>query len=469
MCVSAALGFALTQFSVALLSLCSKIKGMHSHTEHLPLLPPNDVLRTALHNEVHARPPANLQLPALVVFVAVLNEGVSRQQEWEHLRQLPGQDGLALEALNDNFVRLRPEGYTVKYERHTEFTRYSLVQLLPSSDMVKTAQDLAGQWVFPSRWLHHIPGTTVAAVTLALVHGDLTDLTPNGPLMEQARQWLGGTQVVASLLGGGHSCALTEFQIGEDGFERMLVVAPLGISQSRAGRISQRLLEIETYRLMALRGLPVAKALGPMLAQAEAALSNVTARLESKAASDQELLDDLVALAAQVERAIAEHGYRFSATQAYYTLVGQRIAELREKVVPGMQTIGEFMQRRLSPAMATVAATSQRLVTLSERVSRTSSLLRTRVDIASEQQNQQLLEKLTRGQELQLRLQTTVEGLSIAAISYYVVSLLYYGTKALHSAGLPVNPDIATGALIPLVLAGVWRMTRRIHAALHSE
>ena len=441
---------------------------MQAHTEHFPLLPPNDPLRTALHNEVHARPPASLQLPALVVFVAVLNAGVSRQQEWEHLRQLPGQADLALEALNDNFVRLRPEGYTVKYERHTEFTRYSLVQQLPSSDGVNTAHDLAGQWVFPSRWLHHIPGTTVAAVTLALVHGDLADLTHNGPVMEQARQWLRGTQVVASLLGGGHSCALTEFQIGEDGFERMLVVAPLGISPSRAGRISQRLLEIETYRLMALRGLPVAKGLGATLAHAEGALSGITARLESKSASDQELLDDLVALAAQVERAIADHSYRFSATQAYYTLVGQRIAELREKVVPGTQTIGEFMQRRLSPAMATVAATSQRLVTLSERVSRTSALLRTRVDIATEQQNQQLLEKLTRGQEMQLRLQTTVEGLSIAAISYYVVSLSYYGAKALKSAGLPVNPDIATGAVMPVVLWGVWRMTRRIHAALRS-
>jgi len=441
---------------------------MQANTEHFPLLPPNDPLRTALHNEVHARPPASLQLPALVVFVAVLNAGVSRQQEWEHLRQLPGQADLALEALNDNFVRLRPEGYTVKYERHTEFTRYSLVQQLPSSNVVQSAQDMASQWALPSRWLHHIPGTTVAAVTLALVHGDLADLTHNGPVMEQARQWLGGTHIVASLLGGGHSCALTEFQIGEDGFERMLVVAPLGVSQSRAGRISQRLLEIETYRLMALRGLPVAKGLGPMLAQAEGALSGITARLESKAASDQELLDDLVALAAQVERAIADHSYRFSATQAYYTLVGQRIAELREKVVPGTQTIGEFMQRRLSPAMATVAATSQRLVTLSERVSRTSALLRTRVDIATEQQNQQLLEKLTRGQEMQLRLQTTVEGLSIAAISYYVVSLSYYGAKALKSAGLPVNPDIATGAVMPLVLWGVWRMTRRIHAALRS-
>jgi uncharacterized membrane-anchored protein len=446
----------------------AKIRNMQSQTEHLPLLPPDDALRTELHNEVHARPPASLQLPALVVFVAVLNAGVSRQQEWQHLRQLPGQGDLALESLNDNFLRLRLDGYTVKWERHTEFTRYSLVQLLPSSDVVQSAQDMASQWALPSRWLRHIPGTTVAAVTLALVHGDFADLSQSGPIMDQARQWLGGAQLVGSLLGNGHSCALTEFQIGEDGFERILVVAPLGTSPARAGRISQRLLEIETYRLMALRGLPVAKALGPMLAQAEAALSGVTARLESKSASDQELLDDLVALAARVERAIAEHSYRFSATQAYYTLVGQRITELREKVTPGTQTIGEFMQRRLSPAMATVAATSQRLVTLSERVSRTSSLLRTRVDIATEQQNQQLLEKLTRGQEMQLRLQTTVEGLSIAAISYYVVSLLYYGTKALKSADLPVNPDIATGALMPLVLWGVWRMTRRIHAALHS-
>lgn len=439
---------------------------MQINAQPLSMLPPDDALRVQLHNEVHARPPASLQLPALVVFVAVLNAGVSRQQEWEHLRQLPGQGALALESLNDNFLRLRLDGYTVKWERHTEFTRYSIVQLLPSSDVVQSAARLADQLALPPGWLHHIPGPTVAAVTLAMVHGDLADLAHASPLMDQARQWLGGAQVVASLLGNGHSCALTEFRIGDDGFERMLVVAPLGTSQARAGRISQRLLELETYRLMALRGLPVAKNLDPMLAQAEAALSGTTARLENKSASDQELLDDLVALAARVERAIAEHSYRFSATQAYYTLVGQRIAELREKVVPGTQTIGEFMQRRLSPAMATVAATSQRLTTLSERVSRTSSLLRTRVDIATEQQNQQLLEKLTRGQEMQLRLQTTVEGLSIAAISYYVVSLLYYGAKALKSAGWPVNPDIATGAFMPVVLWAVWRMTRRIHAAL---
>jgi len=434
--------------------------------DHAPNLPADDVLRVPLHNEVHARPPASLQLPTLVVLVAVLNVGVSRQQEWEHLCKLPGQSELPLQSLNDNFLRLHLEGCTVKWERHTEFTRYSIVQLLSASDAVRRDANLAADLAVPAPWLRGIPGHTVAAVQLALVHGDLDN---SAACMDQAQEWLGGTEVVASMLGNGHSCAFTEFRIGADGFERILVLAPLGTSPARAGRISQRLLELETYRLMALRGLPVAKQLGPLLAQAEGALADITARLEGKSASDQELLDDLVALAARVERSIAEHSYRFSATQAYYTLVGQRIAELREKVVPGSPTIGEFMQRRLSPAIATVAATAQRLSTLSERVSRTSALLRTRVDIATEQQNQQLLEKLTRGQEMQLRLQTTVEGLSIAAISYYVVSLLYYGTKALRAAGLAINPDVATGLLMPLVLWGVWRMTRRIHAALRSK
>ena len=146
----------------------------------------------------------------------------------------------------------------------------------------------------------------------------------------------------------------------------------------------------------------------------------------------------------------------------------QRIAELREKPIPGTQTIGEFMQRRLSPAMATVAASERRLTSLSERISRTSALLRTRVDIVTEAQNQELLAKLTRGQELQLQLQTTVEGLSIAAISYYVVSLLLYGAKALHAAGMPIQPEVAVGVLVPLVLWGVWRTTRKIHEKLKT-
>ncbi|MDD2924739.1 DUF3422 family protein [Rhodoferax sp.] len=449
-------------------------------------LPPDDPQRVVLHDEVHARPAARIRLPALIVYVAVLNDGVSREAECAHLNRLPGQAPLTPDQLLGNFLRLRLNGFTVKWERHTEFTRYSIVQPLPAQAVLGSAEpDLLSGLVVSAQWLAQIPGRTVAAIQLAMVNAPLDDAAA---LMTQAVTWLGGRTVVASLMGSnsptvgpgsdppnrqgyshpmGHSWALTQFRLQADGFERMLVIAPEGTSQTRAGRICARLLELETYRLMALRGLPVAKALGPTLSASEAALASITARLEHKSASDQELLDTLVSLAAGVERATAENIYRFSATQAYYTLVNQRIAELREKAIPGTQTIGEFMQRRLSPAMATVAATAQRLASLSERVARTSDLLRTRVDIATEVQNQQLLEKLTRGQELQLRLQSTVEGLSIAAISYYVISLLLYGGKALKAAGVPINPEMAAGALVPVVLWAVWRTTQKIHAKLH--
>ena len=431
-------------------------------------LPADDPQRSALHNEVHARPPARIRLPALVVYVAVLNEGISRQQECEHLRQLPGQQALDLDQLDNNFLRLRLDGYTVKWERHTEFTRYSIVQPLPETALLGASEpELQQALRAPADWLQAIPGRTIAAVEMALM---LDDLDQPKPTMELARRWLGPDAAVASLMGfSGHSWVVTDFRLRANGFERMLVLLADDTTETRAGRISQRLLEIETYRLMALRGLPVAKRLGPELSQAENALANITLQLENKAASDQELLDALVALAARIERATSEHMFRFSATRAYDGLVAQRIAELREQTIPGTQTVGEFMQRRLSPAIATVAATSQRLVALSERVAHTSALLRTRVDIATEEQNRQLLEKLTRGQAMQLRLQSTVEGLSIAAISYYVISLTHYGSVALKEAGLPVNPEIAAGALIPLVLWAVWRTIKRIHATLHAE
>ncbi|OGB86455.1 MAG: hypothetical protein A2535_04385, partial [Burkholderiales bacterium RIFOXYD2_FULL_59_8] len=318
-------------------------------------MPPDDPQRAALHNEVHARPSARIRLPALIIYVAVLNEGVSREAECAHLNRLPGQADLTPERLQDNFLRLRLDGLTVKWERHSEFTRYSVVQALPANALLGASEpELLNSLAVPPQWLAQIPGRTVAAVQLAMLHASLNDATA---LMAQAVRWLGGSTVVASLLGSnaasvagqgaepansqgyahpmGHSWALTQFRLQPDGFERMLVIAPEGTSQTRAGRIAARLLELETYRLMALRGLPVAKALGPMLAQAESELVRITAQLENKSASDQALLDTLVSLAAGVERATAANSYRFAATQAYYALVNQRIRELPEKAIPG--------------------------------------------------------------------------------------------------------------------------------------
>jgi uncharacterized membrane-anchored protein len=428
-------------------------------------LPDDDPQRSLLHNEVHARPSARIRLPAFILLVGVFNEGISREQECEHLRQL--QPGLSLQEMQGNFVRIRKSDYTLKWERHTEFTRYSLVQSLPeSAGLGSEDPELLSHLKLPQGWLASIPGNTFSAIKLVMLHQDLAD--PELAL-EQARRWLGESPVIASRMGNpAHSLVATDFNLRESGFERILVLAPQGTSKSRAGRISQRLLELETYRLMALRGLPIAKVVSSELGPSEKELSDIIDALEKKNCDDQALLTRLVGLAAAVERMTADHAYRFSATAAYDKLVTERILELRESPIIGTQTIGEFMKRRLSPAMATVAATSQRLTSLSERINRASSLLRTRVDIATEEQNRMLLEKLTKGQELQLRLQSTVEGLSIAAISYYVVSLLLYAGKAGKAAGLEIQPELIAGASIPFVLWLVWTATRRLHEKLYS-
>ncbi len=417
-----------------------------------------------LHNEVHARPSGRITLPALLVYVAVNNRSISRESEYEHLRSLPGQEELKLADMADNFFRLNVGSSTLKWERHSEFTRYSLVLPLAPEPWPAPAKLAAADWPVPTEWFASIPGQTLCAMEVFMF---CTDISQPEERLSQARSWLSSNTLVASKIGySGHSLAITDFALGESGFERMLVLMQPKAYPERAGHVAGRLVELETYRLMALRGLPLAKQLGSSLAKAEQELVRITAEMAGKDSSEQALLDTLVALAAQIENLTAEHVYRFSATRAYEAIVEQRISELREQQVLGVQTLGEFMQRRLSPAIATVAATERRLASLAERITRVSALLRTRVDIASEEQNQQLLEKLTRGQQMQLQLQTTVEGLSIAAISYYVVTLLLYGAKALYAAGMPLQPEIAVGLAIPLVVLVVWRSVRRIHATL---
>ena len=168
-------------------------------------LPPDDPLRTKLHNEVHARPPARVRLPALIVQVAVLNAGITREQECEHLRRLTGQALLSLERLQGNFLRLSCGNHTVKWERHTEFTRYSIVQALPGGALLGASEPelLCGLAVTPE-WLRGIPGRTVSAIELAMVEGQLAD---EPALMRQAQAWFGDRAVIASQLGHGHSWA----------------------------------------------------------------------------------------------------------------------------------------------------------------------------------------------------------------------------------------------------------------------
>jgi len=431
-------------------------------------LPANDDQRWVLHNEIHTRPSATFKLPALIVYVAVLNSSITIADELAHLKGLPGHDNLNLEQLKGNFLQLQCKDFKVIWERHTEFTRYTIVQALPPhATWGSKLPELAVHVATGITWLKAIPGKTIAAIQLAMLNEGMDD--PDA--IYKSKQWLGEGTVIGSKMGRtagdqSHSHLITNLRIGEDGFVRMLILASKETSENRAGRIAQRLLELETYRIMSLLSLPIAKKLASKLSATETELVKITAKLEANTDSDEILLSHLASLAAQVESTTAENSYRFSAARAYDAIVRERISEMRERPLSGIQTLGEFMQRRLAPAIATVNATSDRLAALAERVARASALLRTRVEIAAEAQNQQLLEKLTRGQALQLRLQTTVEGLSIAAITYYVVSLVLYIGKATKAAGFNVNPEILAGFSTPVVLFFSWRMIQKIHQGL---
>jgi len=178
---------------------------------------------------------------------------------------------------------------------------------------------------------------------------------------------------------------------------------------------------------------------------------------------DAKLLDELTALAAEVENHISSHQFRFAAASAYYQLVGQRLVDLRESRIQGIQTLGEFLKRRMEPAMSTCNAISHRFTLVSERVSNASQLLRTKVDIIIERQNQGLLASMALRAKMQLRMQQMVEGISIVAITYYAASLIGKIAEALHALGWHVDPEFVEGASIPFILVIIAISTKRIH------
>jgi len=144
--------------------------------------------------------------------------------------------------------------------------------------------------------------------------------------------------------------------------------------------------------------------------------------------------------------------------------VDRRVSDIGETRLPGLQTIGEFIDRRLSPARATCEWATRRQDALSQRVSRVSNLLRTRVEIEQQHSSQALLAAMNRRQGLQLKLQATVEGLSVAAITYYIVGLVSYLAKGAHAIGWPWSAESTAAVAIPIVALAVWRSLRQLHS-----
>ena len=448
----------------------------------------NHPLRVALAAEAHSRPFLQLEAPEAVTHLAVYagataggdtaRAGADATPAWQQrtLCALCGFFGVSGPAEDAKYFYHDFGRFRLKWECHTEFATYTFAQLQDGNVPLTEAFSRVPLMHIPQQWLHSLEGKIIVAAHVVLEQGG----QPSDTASAGMRAVFEGMSLAASTVLQGAE-VWSDFLIQSDGFSRF-VIRDVGLRQQQVGRLVQRVLEIETYRMMALLGLPHAQASVPVLNAIEGELALLTATMvdsddalagiatdampEEEPEDEQALLRSITGLAARIEKLSVDNSYRFSASHAYFRLVKARIEELREARIDGIPTLGEFMERRLAPAMSTCEATARRLEALAERIAHSNDLLRTRVGIVQERQNRKILQSMNARAAQQLRLQQAVEGLSVVAISYYMVGLCGYAAKAAKAGGLPINPDLATGLMVPVIVLLVALALRRLHRQL---
>ena len=409
-------------------------------------------LRAVILGEVHARPFTAIATPRRILHFAFDTGGEAAKADRAALADFCARGNLAPLKASDKQHRVSFGDSILRWEQHSEFTTYTWeLPSEPGTPFHPGAASLAAPMAGVPQ-----PGPLLVALDLHLLPDSTEQKTAIETLFDRA------SLAVAENSDGGALFA-TDFQPDPSGFVRILVL-DRGLDPGRAGAVVQRIIETETYRTLALLGLPEAQRLSPSIARIEARLAEVTDEMQRahQLADNQRLLDELTALAAELEAGAAASMFRFGASRAYNEIVQLRLQTIGERKVDVFPTWSSFLTRRMQPAMRTCITTEERQATLSEKLSRAANLLRTRVDIELERQNSDLLKSMNDRTRLQLRLQTTVEGLSVAAVSYYVVGLFGYLVKGLHDKGVPVDISLATALFVPVAVLGIWFVVRRI-------
>lgn len=415
-------------------------------------IPENHAQRFILHNEVHARSTIIRGLPGRASHLALSRSNEEKIHERQHLSQLCERFGVTAPALDADHFSAAFDSFQLRWEQHGEFSTYTFyVQGVEAAPFSEPALKKV-----PVDWLSTLTGKILVATHATILpeseNPDLTEVAP----------YFANNPLVGSTVTGGAACVFTDFRIHVDGFSRFLIVNN-NLRVEQGARLMNRLFEIEVYRVLALLAFPIARKLSPELKKADQQLYTITNAMTQSAGNDAKLLDELTILAAEIENHVSSNHLRFAAASAYYNLVEQRLIDLREVRIQGIQTIGEFIKRRLEPAVNTCRSTANRFTSLSERVGNTSQLLRTRVDIIIERQNQDLLTSMNLRAKMQLRMQQMVEGISVVAITYYAASLIRAMAETLHALGFHVNPEIIEGAAVPFILVGIGLGFKRIH------
>jgi len=410
-------------------------------------------LRSAVLGELHARPFTPISVSSRILHFAFDTSEGRAQTDRVNLAELCNKYGVVVPSPDERYHRVQLGPMALRWEHHSEFTTYtweipSDVDVEPFSPEAASLAAVMG--LVPQ------PGPLLVALDVHLLPEQQDRPAPQ-LLFDRA-------SLAMAENSDGKAVYATDFQPDSYGFVRILVI-DRGLDRERAGALVQRVIEVETYRTFALLGLPEAHRLAPTVGLIEKRLAEVMdeMRRANDIASNRQLLNELTDMAAEVEAGAAASGFRFGASRAYEEIVAQRLQTIGERKLSGFPTWSSFLARRMAPAMRTCITLDARQGTLSVKLSRAADLLRTRVDVELEQQNQELLQSMNARTRLQLRLQTTVEGLSVAAITYYVVGLFAYFVKAAHDSGrVSIEPNYMIAGFVPVAAIMIWSTVRRI-------
>ncbi len=426
-------------------------------------------LREPMIDELHARPFLRLKAPCRLAYIALKPEQDGSHNAVQSRAQLaaflarfdaapPDEDAVY------HFADLGP--FEIKWEHHSEFATYTLY----SSELPDADDPFAGflHRHFAADWLSAFDGKIISSVTARI------DLVPDTDaldayLSERVQNWFGANSTYSAAFVTDRSAAIaTDFTADPDGHMRVALLSTCGIGPGRTGRAMQRMLEIETYRAMSMLTLPVARHILAELGRLNQSLSDTVESMSVNQRDASESLEDLLHISSDLALLSARSAFRFSAARAYETLVRQRIELLREERILGRQMLAEFMKRRYRPSMNTCHSAHAQLEDISERASHAVDLLSTRVSVTTAEQNRNLLAKMDTRAAQQARLQETVEGISVVAISYYAVSLMSYLLAPLTKV-LPLNKTILSAMLVIPVVLLVWASMHRLKNRLIRE
>ena len=408
-----------------------------------------------LHAELLARPFPVVSGRVMVAHRAILFTPDEAADHHAAIAALVVRAGGVAAPEDQRFQRLElGSSVELRIERHTEFTAFTVYAPQTGVPFAESAFDL-----LPTGWIDAIPGRILAAVEIASEQVAVED-AGTAKTMERVLEYFAQGRLVGGWVVERVASVWSHFKLDERGATRFLVQVHR-LNLGRYGRLLQRLVEIETNRLAAMLSLPLARDLLPQVEALESQHVALVERIGVMDAGDERaLLSDLTNLSLATERLQAHCGSRFSLTESYARILSARVRELREEQVVGYQTISEFFDRRLSQALHTCERADAGLSSLSARLQSTTGLLRTRVEVNLQSQNQLLLASVDRRAASQLRLQHNVEGLSVVVLTYYLANLLKIALEGMEADGIAINVMLVVALLLPWLAGGVWWAVR---------